>query len=405
MLRRTHVLPFTRVRDDVLTVDFLEDRDGRVAVFLDRLLRLLRRLEGCPRSGVVEALRRQERRVRDTRRLAGVAKTALDLCEFRPPPGAEIASRARGALFLARGRHWPPVPGDERIPYQEAAAELGTDAALIEEALFADVPGALVLFSAPSLDGRALLDRYNLELARAVLLDAERVALTARGGWRATFRAIKLARLMYRIERAGRTRRSYRVELTGPAAPFLTRPQRYGVRLARVLPALTRAPGWRLEADVVREGGVVSFALDGSAPFPRPRRRTRYDSGWERSLAREFQEKMGGGKSGWTLTREDAPIAAGGELFLPDFTLRHRDGREALVEVLGFWTPEYLGDKARKVAAAGLGNLVLVAFQGLAAGDQASLEELGRMAPIVWFKDRPRVVPVLEAAERVARRV
>jgi hypothetical protein len=56
------------------------------------------------------------------------------------------------------------------------------------------------------------------------------------------------------------------------------------------------------------------------------------------------------------------------ELFLPDFTLRHGDGREALVEVVGFWAPEYLERKLRKVAAAGLGNLILVVYQGLAAG-------------------------------------
>ena len=405
MLRRTHVLPFTRVRDDTLALDFLSDADGRVAVFLDRLLRLVRRLEGCSRAMVAEALRRQERRVRDARRLSGIAKTVLDLCDFRPPAEAGLAAAARRALFAARGRLWPPVPGDERVPYEEAARELGTTPEAVERGLYADAPTAHLLARAPGLSGRALLDRYNLELARAALLDAERVVLTASGGWRATFRAIKLARLMYRIERAGRTRRSYRVELTGPAAPFLTRPQRYGVRLARVLPALVRAPGWRLEAEVVRDGRKLRFSLDGSAPFPRVRRRARYDSLWERSLAREFREKMGAERKGWTLTREDVPVAAGGELFLPDFTLRHADGREALVEILGFWTPEYLEAKARKVAAADVGNLVLVVFRGLAAGDDAVLRSLEAAAPIVWFRDRPRVAPVLEAAERVARRV
>ncbi|MGH7506466.1 MAG: DUF790 family protein, partial [Longimicrobiales bacterium] len=91
-------------------------------------------------------------------------------------------------------------------------------------------------------------------------------------------------------------------------------------------------------------------------------------------------------------------------LFLPDFTLRHRDGREALVELLGFWTPDYLETKARKIAAAGIDNLVLVVFRGLATGNDAIIAELERLAPIVWFRDRPRINPVLEAAERVASR-
>src|SRR2546423_872165 len=83
--------------------------------------------------------------------------------------------------------------------------------------------------------------------ARAVLLDAERVRLTARGGWRGIFRAVKSARLMHTVTRLGR---SYQVELTGPAAAYIVRPARYGARLARVIPALARAPKWRLDADV-----------------------------------------------------------------------------------------------------------------------------------------------------------
>jgi uncharacterized protein len=403
VLRRTHVAPFTRVEGGELHVDWLRDADGRVVAFMDRLLRLVRRLEGRPRSTVAEALRRQERRVRDAQRLSGIAKTVLDLCVFRPPPGATRALEAREVLFLDRGAHWPPVPGDEDAPYVRAGAVLEMDAAAVADALYADAARATLLERAPQVDGRGLLDRYNLELARAVLLDAERLVLSARGGWRATFRAVKLARLMYRIERAGRTRRTYRVELTGPAAPFVARPQRYGVRMARALPAFTRAPGWRIQADIVRGAERVTFRLDGGAPLPVPQRRTRYDSGWERSLAQDFAEKHGTERAGWTLAREDVPVAAGGELFLPDFTLRHRDGREALVELLGFWTPEYLEAKARKIRAAGLSNLILVVFRGLAAGNDAAIAELEARAPIVWFAEKPRSAPVLEAAERVAR--
>src|SRR5690606_12972516 len=96
MLSRAHVLPFTRERDGALEVSFLApDEGGRVVAYLDRLCRLVRRLERRPRRTVAEALRRQDRRVRDARRLAGVAKALLDACELQPPPGAARA-RARG---------------------------------------------------------------------------------------------------------------------------------------------------------------------------------------------------------------------------------------------------------------------------------------------------------------------
>ena len=408
MLRRTHVEPFLEEKDGALELSFLQDTTGRVAPFLDRLCRLVRRLEGCPRRTVVEALRRQDRRVRDARRLAGISKSLLDACRFRPPLGAERAQEIRDALFRARGEFWPPTPGDLRLPYQRAANVLGIPESDVDRLLYADDPLAQVLVRAPSLTGAALLDRYNLDLARGVLLNAVEMTVTARGGWKRIFRAVKLARLMYRIEGAGKGR--YRVHLTGPASPYLVRPQRYGVRFVRVVPALSKAPGWRLDAVVEHQGTRLTYALGsralslpGAAP-PRRGRRPAYDSAWEKDLAADFAAKLGAERAGWSLVREETPVALGQELFLPDFTLRHRDGREALVEVVGFWTPGYLERKMRLAAAAGMEHLILVVYRGLAAGEGAP-EPLEEAAPgrVLWFTSKPRIAPVLEAAERVGR--
>jgi predicted nuclease of restriction endonuclease-like RecB superfamily len=396
MLRWPQVEPFVRERDGALEVDFLPGGERAVAL-LDRLCRLVRRLRGSPRGRVEEALRRQERRVRDVRRLQGLAKSLLDRCDFRPPPGAERAEEVRAALFRARGRRWPPLPGDAELPYRDAAAELGTEPAEVHRLLYADVPAAQALTRPAELDGEGLLNAYNLDLARGVLLRATRVTLHARGGWRDLFRAVKLARLMYTLAPEGE---GYRLELTGPAAAFVVKRDRYGARFARLLPALARAPGWRLEADVAWRGGTRPFRLDartlpGAAAPVEPG----FDSTWERALADDFAERIPAGR-GWTLLREATPVARGTELFLPDFTLRNADGREALVEVVGFWTPEYLQEKLRKVKAAKLKNLVLVVYRGLAAGAVRQVEN----APVVWFADKPRAAPVLEAAERIATR-
>ncbi|MFW5905029.1 MAG: DUF790 family protein, partial [bacterium] len=91
----------------------------------------------------------------------------------------------------------------------------------------------------------------------------------------------------------------------------------------------------------------------------------------------EFAEKLGEGRDGWTLVREGTPVDLGEELLLPDFTLRHEDGREALVEIVGFWTPEYLEKKVRRVAAAGRDDLLLVVYRDLGAGAEGSKREAG----------------------------
>jgi len=408
MLRRTHVEPFLRERDGKLEISFLQDPDGRIAPFLDRLCRLVRRLEGRPRRAVQEALRRQERRVRDVRRLSGISKSLLDACRFRAPRGAEGAEAIREALFRARGQLWPPTPGDARLPYQVAASTLGIPESDVDRLLYADDPMAHVLVRAPRMTGANLLDRYNLDLARGVLLNAVEMTVTARSGWKRIFRAVKLARLMYRIEPAGRRR--YRVHLTGPAAPYLARPQRYGARFVRIVPALADTPGWRLDATVEQGEKRLSYSLGNRAqPIPRttpPRRGRRpgYDSTWEKALAADFAAKLGEERRGWTLVREETPVALGQELFLPDFTLRHKDGREALVEIVGFWTPDYLERKVRQVESAGMEHLILVAYRGLAAGEgRPEPLELAAPGRVLWFANKPRIGPVLEAAERVGR--
>jgi uncharacterized protein len=421
MLRKTHVEPFLRTVNGTtpgLLIDFLPPgpEGGPLLPFLDRLTRLARRLEGAPRGTVMEALRRQERRVRDARRLAGVAKALLDGCQFRKEEGHAEAPELRRELFRARGGWWPPVEGDEDRPWEVAALARGMSVDELRRRVLADRPDRARLIRAPSWDGVTLLARYNLGLVQAALLDAEAVEVRARGGWKGVFRALRRARLMAGITREGR--RSYRLELTGPAAPFVARPQRYGIRMARILPELLRAPGARIEARVLHEGRASTLRVTADDPAFGPwlergrggRRsaRARHDSGWEADLAGALREKIQAlratTREGWTLVREDAPLLLpGGSVFLPDFTLRHRDGREAWVELVGFWTPAYLEAKVAKLRAAGVENLVLVVPRSTGAAHPElarSLEEGGRA--VVWFTTRPRPGAVLDAASRVA---
>ena len=426
MLRRTHVSPYLRLGDGVETrgldapvphlhIAFLPPgpEGGPLLPFLDRLCRIVRRLEGAPRGRVAELLRRQERRVRDARRLSGISKTLLDACAFRRAEGHDEAPRLREAVHLARGAAWPPVPGDEDRPWEAVARAEGLDLDTLRARVLADRPDRAVLVRAPRWDGAALLARYNLGLVQAALLDAESLVFRARGGWKGVFRALRRVRLMSTVEREGR--RTYRLELTGPAAAFVTRPQRYGVRMARILPELLRAPGARIEARVLHEGRPALLRLDADhavfgvlAPRGKGARR-RHDSKWEEDLAQGLRERIeahrGGERDGWTLVREDAPVVLpGGAVFLPDFTLRHRDGREAWVELVGFWTPEYLATKLAKVRAARDGRLVLVVPRRSAASEPGVAAELGALGDAVaWFTTRPRPGAVLEAAERVAR--
>jgi predicted nuclease of restriction endonuclease-like RecB superfamily len=283
---------------------------------------------------------------------------------------------------------------------------MGISAERLQRHLYDDRKGARRLRSVPTVNGRALLARYNLELARGVLRDATRMEIHARGGWRDIFSAVKLAGLMHEIHRTGRR---YHLVVTGPAAQYLVRPARYGVRFARLLPVLARSPGWRIDAELVRNDEPCTFRIAGRAraladiaPVGGEPRRERYDSAWERRFVRDLRASHWVKEDGWKVTRERTPLSAGQSVFLPDFTLRNVDGRMAAVELVGFWTPDYLQRKAEKVRAAAGVPLVLVVAKELAVGGATDALVDAAQDRIVWCGKHPRVSEVMRVVERVA---
>src|SRR5665647_228770 len=69
-----------------------------------------------------------------------------------------------------------------------------------------------------------------------------------------------------------------------------------------------------------------------------------YDSAVEESFASQFQAV----KSGWTLKREPEPVPAGTQVIIPDFSFE-RAGVKVYLEIVGFWTEEYLLRKIEKL--------------------------------------------------------
>ena len=63
-----------------------------------------------------------------------------------------------------------------------------------------------------------------------------------------------------------------------------------------------------------------------------------YDSLLEKTFAERFHAI----ESDWQIEREVAIINLKETVFIPDFAFRHTDGRTALMEIVGYWRPEYL---------------------------------------------------------------
>jgi predicted nuclease of restriction endonuclease-like RecB superfamily len=91
-----------------------------------------------------------------------------------------------------------------------------------------------------------------------------------------------------------------------------------------------------------------------------------HDSRLEAHLERDLR-RLG---SSWRIEREAAVVRAGTQLFFPDFALVSAAGR-VLIEVVGYWTEEYLAKKAALLRAA-RAPMILCVDQRHARGELAA---------------------------------
>ncbi|MDK2383293.1 MAG: DUF790 family protein, partial [Candidatus Korarchaeota archaeon] len=215
----------------------------------------------------------------------------------------------------------------------------------LEGSLWADSDDFQVLISGPEISPEDLLRRYNLSLLQTSLFKALHLKIETRAqGWevKVLLRALKRLGLMYTAERF---EGGVAIEVSGPAS-ILKMTTRYGTSLAKLIPYVVSMSHWRILAEISRNKRMLSLRLDSRARglFPKGGvKEPQYDS----SLERRFASIAEAG--GWRAIREPEPLVAGHSILLPDFLLVKGPAR-VYVEVMGFWTPEYIEKKIKKLS-------------------------------------------------------
>ncbi len=268
--------------------------------------------------------------------------------------------------------------------------------------LYADLQENRILtqFDAPTPE--AVLHRYNLSQVQGIFYRASHMTLNAHrnvpGEYKLLFRYLKLFGLMTYIE--GDADHGFTITIDGPTSLF--KPStRYGLAIAKLLPALLHVTKWSLAATLQSRdpySGTLKtgrFNLNDKCGLVThyPPDKT-YDSMLEASFANRWESL----KTNWVLEREVELIPIPGSVMIPDFRLVHPDGRTFLLEIVGYWRPEYLQKKFGQVRRSERDNLIL------AISERLNLEKAGVKvndipAKIVWFKDKLSPKAVLEVLE------
>jgi predicted nuclease of restriction endonuclease-like RecB superfamily len=328
-------------------------------------------------------------------RIQAFCKLLDDAAVYHTDPAGK-ASKLRLEVFSRASRLHPLVQEPDRLfEYQEAQAktELARDLGMpweeIESALYGDVIAFQQLESFPGYsDATAFLSRYNVAQLQATLYRAERMVVTATGDLKIIIRYAKLARLLHEIERLGPS--TYRITFSGPLS-VLHETRRYGVNFARFLPALLACKGWELAAIVqtpwkTKATLAISDADRFTSRLPAPQE---FDSALEESFANKF----GPARDGWRLIREGDILHDRQTTFIPDFTFRHDSGAEVYLEIVGFWTPEYLEQK-RQTLRRFHGHKILLAVPERSLREGADIP-----SHVIVYKTSLKIEPILVALE------
>ncbi len=371
----------------------------------EEIIGLFKSCLGERRSDLDEQLQALEGEETDYRVKRGLAHLLQSFCDFETRAPYE-PDRLRLRIFTLAAERPPGTTTTEAVLSELAHAlseELGreVEASEIHQGLYADLREnqRLTRFEAPTPE--ALIHRYNLSQAQGLLYRASEIVLTAYrndpGEYKLLLRYLKLFGLMAYLE--GDPDQGFTITVDGPASLF-SRSTRYGVDLAKFLPALLHVTRWSLVASLVPRSdedgpATLRFSLDsGCGLVSHYKRGQVFDSIVEEGFARRW------GKVGteWRLEREVELVAAGGSIMVPDFRLVHPDGRTFLLEIVGYWRPEYLRRKFYQVERSGRSDFILAVSERLNLAKAGV--RLDRVpARVVWFKGKVNPKDVLAVIE------
>jgi len=360
------------------------------------------------RAQLEEDLRALEAGRSDYRVVRGLAHLlAQENAVFETGGTVEPGTVRETVFALAQGQ--PPSRARSARILEDASARLGLGSA--EEALdllYADLPDQqrLVSFEAP--DPVSLLQRFELAQAQGVLYRAYSLIITAHRNEPARYKQLlrytKLFGLMVTVE--GDADTGFTLTMDGPTSLFGST-TRYGLALAKFLPALLHVTRWDLTAAVKPRKDLAwvdpadeewSFQLTSEDGYV-----SHYKEPQEHDSALEsgFAERFGKLGTPWTLEREVDLVPVPGGVIIPDFRLVHPGGRSVLVEIVGYWRPEYLRKKFDLLRRSGRTDVIV------AVSERLNLEKAGVKTTdfgerVVFFKGVLNPKVVLELAERLA---
>jgi len=295
----------------------------------------------------------------------------------------------RRQLFQETGKTGPTVDLEQRkIIIEKVASEMKISPEEIEDSIYADLESELTLQHFYPIIPQKLLEKYNLSIAQTLLFDSTELKFTVSSNWQKIFYKAKRLGLIYEAYKLN----GFWIKVDGPASLFkLTR--RYGTAIAQLLPYIIASPKWTVMAKILWkfDNTIYDFKLESWKHIPlfgSQQITETFDSLVEEDFANRFQAL----NSTWQLKREPEPVIAGQHVIIPDFSFE-REGIKLYMEVVGFWTKEYLLRKVAKLKRT-VERILIAVDENLACERITKLEKLQSLS-ILYYRKKIPLPPIL----------
>ena len=393
-----------RIKEDEIHARYVNPKNRKYRAIASDLIDIYGAHLNRTKGSLASALADYEAADTNYRVTRGLAKLLEDRSEFtiQSPIEPEVL---REKIFAYGSKRHPVVTKSDRLhrhTHQKALAkiadEFNVSADEVMNGMYADLEENRLLtgFDPPTVEW--LLDRYNVALAQAMLYRASEMTIRIYRNiptkYKLVFQFIKFFRLMHVVD--GNNTDGYQIVLDGPASMFRLS-QKYGIQMALFLPALLHCDRWWVDATIVmNKNDRLRFNLDDEFGLQSHYRDPgEFDSELERRFATQYDKV----ETEWMLERETDIINLKDTVMIPDFAFSHPDGRRALMEIVGFWTPDYLQKKLWKLKRAAMPNMIIAVSDKLNCSTEDFRDIPGE---VLFFKTRIKPKDVLERVKTCA---
>jgi predicted nuclease of restriction endonuclease-like RecB superfamily len=354
------------------------------------------------KANVDENLSRIEAKYTDYKLVRGICQLLEQRCVYESPSKTFSESRnnntinatyLRRKIFEESSRIGYPVTENERKRIlQKVALENNLTIDELELAMWNDLDKNKYLKNFDTLSPLQLVVWYNISILQTLLLNCVKLEFSVYGGfnWKKILRKIKQLGLMYFLyhesnsdsESINQTKnedmvlngkKNKRVICTvdGPLS-ILRMTDRYGLAMAKLIPLIIFTEIWSIDAVILRKSisGVKksyrfqlsnkdkdlplfdasSIHLESELNSETNVSFNKYsEDNFDSNVEKIFMDKFLKFCTGWKLTREPDPlILSDGKAFIADFAFE-KYGIKVYLEIVGFWTNEYLKRKLEKI--------------------------------------------------------